>query len=44
VTTQGPFVLYSATAGDQGFNILWLTGDGLIQYSWDIRAPITTGG
>lgn len=40
VVTQGPFVLYSATAGDEGFNILWLTKDGLIQYSWDIRDTI----
>jgi hypothetical protein len=41
VETQGPFVLYSASAGDTGFNVLWLTGDGLIQYSWDIRVPMS---
>lgn len=47
--TQGPFVLYSASAADEGFNVLELTSDGLIQYSWDIRiqlnavAPSQTG-
>jgi len=40
VETQGPFVLYSASAGDTGFNVLWLTSDGLIQYSWDIRIKL----
>jgi hypothetical protein len=39
VEVQGPFVLYSTSGGDEGFNLLWLTGDGLVQYSWSIRVP-----
>jgi hypothetical protein len=40
IQTQGPFVLYSASAADEGFNVLELTSGGLIQYSWDIRIPL----
>lgn len=40
IQTQGPFVLYSASSGDEGFNVLELTTDGLIQYSWNLRIPL----